>query len=655
MDWSTDIDAERLVRALTTNAQWLRSAQVRDDELELPTQCSAAQVGDLVILSRQQLAEAVNGSEPDEMSGVSIPRLPNTQSAVRRRVGNVVSVAGFIGRTLIDGRGDASSRAAVRMTRDRFAPTPRKRREGRLGPQGGLVYRVEVDHSGRRVLRSWDHGGILDTNPNTETSAWPPQAMGMYYADAYAAAVFAELDEPEWRCAAVSALDHARRTYHRCPPSPIWYHHEFKNAPMMEAWLALDRPGGSAWIARLHGDNYDPLNVMSVRLHWLAVRSQLARQRGDKRRLRTTRERLLRCQQLSGLFRDDRPPAHTGVLDLSYHLFTLAFLSRFLAWQDDPGVEEAFLHGVDLASRVMLPDGSVALTGRGTNNVYQQAAAGLAFAEASSRSGTDSRKSLQAASFAAFELLLPHQDADGSWGTCLNRQRESRMAWNHCSTPYNALTDYFLMNALRSLPRSCPEVRWSGPRNPMGEFGRVTTQKLDLVFAAGYRGSVWSGRHGSGVAGPAGLTVGGGQVLLALDHLDDLDLQSTMLPQIPMAGGDVLDWRTPGSLSADGGAIRYRVESSAGTIEVVLRLRDHRLSVDVSAPVGCAPVFARLPLLKGVGCDTTRAPAAVRVDVPSNPRGIGDLWLWPVTMHSDRGTYSVSFARHGSGVIATLS
>ena len=623
--------AEQLQHAVERNCRWLVSSQIPPEQRPIPAEFGAAAPGDLVVLpapSTGGTATSVTSANPaaDQQTGSS-----GLRGRLRQRVVNIRTVGGFVAHTLIDGRLDRSSKAGARATVQRFVPHRLRGFHGTLGSRGGLVFEVTSGDDGRHILRSWDHGGILDANPNTEMTPWPPQAMGMYYADAYTAAVLAHLKGQLFPNAARNALDHARRTYDRYPRAPIWYHHEFKNAPMMEAWEALGAEGDPTWMGRLHGDSYEPVNVMSVRLHWLAVRLRLLPQRGDERRLRQARSRLLASQQASGLFRDDRG-SHRGVLDLSYHLFTLAFLARYLDQRPDDEVEAAFLRGVDCALAVQLDDGSVALTGRGANNVYQQAAATLAFVAAQDRRQGSQGSVLEAAALAA-KPILEYQHDDGSWPTALNDCGYARMAWNHCATPYNALTSYLLSHAAEKL-RTCT-MRAPGER-PVAkdEFARCTGA-FDVVFAAGYRGSVWSGCHGSGVAGPAGLTAGGRQLLLALDHVGED--QVTMLPLLTV-GGKVLDWREPGELLGETapGAVTYRVRTGEGAITVTLRSQGQTLMVTCTGP-DVGEVLARLPVMAGVKVEGL-PPQGDVVSVSSNPRGPGDMYVWP--MDHANGGYS---------------
>jgi len=633
---------ERLSKVTTRTADFLASRQIPAEIRLLDLECAPdGHRGDLVV-------------EPRTPSEASSPPVPANDGgrALAKRVEGLTSVSRQFSLAAWSGRLDASSRAELRNGARRFLPGRVRREHGALGPRGGLVYRLETQTANGWQATCWDAGGFLDDNPNTEMTPWPPQAMGMYYADAYAAAAFARraTDEGEpWRTRALAALDHARRTYHRYVAAPIWYHHEFKNAPMMEAWRDLGRPGGASWMDRLHSDNYDPNNVMAVRLHWVALRQQLRPQRGDQGRIARARVRLLGCQEPSGLFRDDRPPSHRGVRDLSYHLFTLGFLARYLAVREDEAIADAFDRGVALAQELQLDDGTIALTGRGTNNVYQQAAAVLAFAHASAVG----RPCLDGAS-AALGPIESWQRADGFLPTALNSDAAGRMAWNHCATPYNALSCYLLACASDQLAKldTAPALG----RRPVSldnAFARLVGDATH-VFATGYLGSTWSGRHGSGVAGTAGVVHSQRQLFLALDHLSDTETQVTDLPQV-VTNGVTLDWRRPGRLERlSPETIAYHVDASGEELTVLLTVRGDVVRVELHLPRKVDTLaWGRLPLLEGCSLRWTAGAAAGahETTVPSNPRGPGRLVTWPLHLDGARASYAY---RIGASLVTIL-
>lgn len=621
----------RLSRITSRSADFLASRQIPAESRILERgDVRGNRAGDLVVVP----------GTLDEQTASSDRAAAGRRSLVRR-VEGLTSVSRQLSRAVWSGRFDMSSRAELRTGVWRFLPPGVRREHGALGPQGGLVYRLDGPAAPGWRASCWDEGGFLDENPNTEMTPWPAQAMGMYYADAYGAAVFARRAAAEgepWRSRALAALEHSRRTYHRYVRAPIWYHHEFKNGPMMEAWRDLGHPGGADWMDRLHSDNYDPNNVMAVRLHWVALRSQFRPQRGDSARIAHARARLLAHQEPSGLFLDDRPPSHRGVRDVSYHMFTLGYLARYLDVCDDEPVAEAFNRGVALARALQLSDGIVALTGRGTNNVYHQAAAVLAFTRAAA-----TREEYVECASTSLDPIESWQRDDGFLPTALNNRAADRMAWNHCATPYNALSCYLLAFAAdqlqdrRAIPRS--------PASPVrltDAFARVDDQ-VQIVFAAGYPGSTWSGRHGSGVAGSAGVVHSGRQLFLALDDLSDLDTQVTDLPRV-VSRGEELDWRRPGRVEQRSPkTIAYRVELPAGDVTVLLTVHGNLVQVELSLPDEReALAWARIPLLEewsvqlppGAGSSVRETPVA------SNPRGPGRLLTWPLNLEGAQAAYA---------------
>ena len=550
---------------------------------------------------------------------------------------------------LADGRMDGTSRAAILAVARRFLAPRLKRRStvhGRLGPTGGLVWQVEAASPSEVVLSCVDAGGVLETRGNTESDAWPPQAAGMYYADAFAAAVFARLamDDVRWRSAARAAMRHVIATYRRYPAAPIWYHHEFKNAALAETAAML---GESAppW---LHGDSYEPTNVMAVRLHWLAARAARP-QRGDMRRIARCRAVLLARQAPNGLFRDDRPPLHGDVHDLSYHLFALGFIARYLSSREDAKLQAAFRRGCMLVRDTQLRDGQVALCGRGTNNSYQTAAAIYALTFAETRFPAEG---FGEGAAAAWHYLSKWRQDDGWFPVACNGESGARMGWNHCATPYNALVAYFLL--------CTADLVGTAHRRPMlaradgyadGRFARLRTAGGELAFVAAFNGGyAWSGRHLAGIAGATGLSFADAcTVTLSPESLVEPRLDVTDLPEIRI-GDRLVDWRAPGTISVAGGRLSYHT----GDVTVTYSLGERTLHVEleVVAPTATSiQISGRLPLLARIARSIASTPRGFvivgdgttlevggdavggepRADsVVSNPRGPGVLVTWPV-------------------------
>jgi hypothetical protein len=626
--------------------EFLRDRQIRDDSIVLAKEPVAiprsdgwrarADGGSTVLLGPDGSTKHVSRGELVVVPSAKRPEAhgaPRADGHAPASTGGRSVVLRRIAREFGAGRFDRGVRAELVATARRFGPASVRAPTG-LGPNGGLVWRADVGE-----LVCWDSGGFWDDNPNTEADTWAPQAMGMYYADAYAAAAFAALaaDDPAWVDPARAALDHVGRTYHDYPRAPIWYHHEFKNAPLIEAARALgvgEHELGQTF-STLHGDSYEPTNVMAVRLHWLATRGLATK--ADRRRYVQALTRLQQAQSPSGLVLDDRPPITRGVHDLSYHQFTMAFLARTLAVHDDPVVRDVLRRGLELTADVQLGDGSVAITGRGTANTYQAACSVYALA-----AGADlfDEPAYARAAQRALEWLARWQQPDGSFPVAGNDRADVRMGWNHCATPYNALIAYLLLHASRHLARATGQAeaaaRRASPRL-RGRVARLDAGRASAAIVGGYDGGhVWSGRHRPGVAGLAAVTVDDDVLTLAVDELVD-GLVVTDLPDVDVDGVPV-DWRVPGRLVTEGQTVRYEVDHGGVIAGAVYQLDPGALSIR-SFVRSRRPVridaTPRLPLLATVPTALVDGPGDVvaHVAVPSNPRGPGVLLRWPTAAH----------------------
>lgn len=313
---------------------------------------------------------------------------------------------------------------------------------------GGFLARWEPDESvaGRVILLDW--GGILDDNPNVEGAALPPRVMANYYADAYAAFLFLrqylDTKEPEWLDASLASLLFIANTYENYPRGVTWYHHEFKNPAVLECILVMQANGIAVpapvqdLVKRMHIDSYEPTNVFALRIYWKGLQGKMTGN-ADLARIRACRERLQRDTTGSGLILDENPPAYIGARDLTYHQYSLACLAGYLTHCEDQSIKELFLKGCQFTLQTRLLNGEVSYNGRGANNIYHVAAALYALAFASYRYGLevgDLRPMLN--------LLQQWLGKGGALPTGMNAYPEERMGWNHCRTPYNALTAYYL-------------------------------------------------------------------------------------------------------------------------------------------------------------------------------------------------------------------
>ncbi|MEY2458431.1 MAG: hypothetical protein QOG30_261 [Acidimicrobiaceae bacterium] len=623
--------------------EWLRARQITDDRLALG--------GERVTIPRSDgwsaqvdrgtvMLVAPSGSTREVTPGdlVVVPSAPASAPRRNEATRDETSPARGSGRSVVvrrvldelrGGRLDRGSRSELVATIRRFGPQM-VRAPGGLGADGGLVWRVGHDE-----LICWDRGGFWDDNPNTEADAWAPQAMGMYYADAYAGAAFALLavDDDQWAAPARAALEHVGRTYHDYPRAPIWYHHEFKNAPYLEGArsLGIDESRFGAAAAALHGDTYEPTNVMAVRLHWLAARGLATT--GDRHRYERALVRLQQAQAPSGLVLDDRPHLTRGVHDIAYHQFTMAFLARTLELRDDPAVAELLRRGLEHTIHVQVGDGAIAITGRGAANTYHAACAVYALAAGAARFGDDAYR---VAAGRAFRWLGRWQHPDGSFPVAANDRPDARMGWNHCATPYNALIAYLLLQAARygvsADDGASRHVSASRPRL-RGRVARLDAGLASAAVVGGYDGGhAWSGCHRPGVAGLAALTVGDEMLTLAVDELVD-GIDVTDLPDVTVDGVRI-DWRVAGRLAVEGSAVRYEVDHHGVRAGAVYRLDDQALSITSfvrSRRTVTVDVAPRVALLARTPVDLVDGPHGrpERIDVPSNPRGPGALLRWP--------------------------
>ncbi len=513
---------------------------------------------------------------PDEPAAAPAPRrsLADRIKAAARRVGPLA--------------------AALRRLRDRVRPEPR----ADLAGVGGVTFRVRrIDGAGGSVeLEAYDRGGFFDDNLNAEGLSYPAQVPGNYYADAYAALVFAELwrltGEKTWLEGSRLALEFVRRVYPQyAPASIVWHHSDFKNPAFHEAVEQVLAPAGALptdelaacrqLIARFTEDSYSPTNVFALRFHWHSARNRPEDGPAAARCL----ERLTQDQTADGLLHDNiatYPDAH----DLTYHQYSLACLAQGLEAADSPEAEALFLKGVRFSLRVVTPDGEVAYVGRGANNVYHAASAVLAFEAAAGRAADAAETAaMRRAARRVFERLERQARPDGLLPTAMNALAGRRAAWNHCATPYNALSASFLLKAARlaaagagerPLPLDAP-----GHVDVMDEAGYAVLRSANLyaaVFGGCAESYAWSeGKHRTGVAGLAQFGVPGrGPLLPILDH--PAGAAADPMTDLPVINGTAAYGR--GALAPVPGpvpAVLYRHAYGGATVERLYLLFDEQL------------------------------------------------------------------------------
>jgi hypothetical protein len=203
-----------------------------------------------------------------------------------------------------------------------------------------------------------------------------------------------------------------------------------------------------------------------------------------------------------------------------------------------------FLAGVGFSLACLTPDGEVAYMGRGANNIYHMASAIAAFSHAARRVRSidpASSARLGRAAHLVFEYLGRARRPDGMLPVAVNDRIDLRMAWNHCHTPYDALSSYFLARAAADrVELDNREREGQVPAEVVGRFERPGDGRFTFVTRPGYyathfagaeRSYWWSApNHFTGAPGLAMLGISGRGALLPI-------LDGTMTEH-PCQGGD---------------------------------------------------------------------------------------------------------------------
>ncbi|MHC4954437.1 MAG: hypothetical protein ACYTGZ_11165 [Planctomycetota bacterium] len=429
----------------------------------------------------------------------------------------------------------------------------------------GVTWRLDkFDPVARTVAVScYDRGGIFDFQLNAEGVTYPPQVAGNYYADAYSLYAMAWLGiargQQDWLDAARDAFDFLLRIYPQyAPAGMVWHHSDFKNPAILETVETLLKPSGNLddgraarWEAlakQWKEDAYNPTNVFALRYHGQAALLGSGR-KTDRTRLDESLERLDRDQTAEGLMHDNAE-TYRDAHDLTYHQYSMACLAQGLAWFDTEEARRILIEGVKMSLALTTPDGEVAYVGRGANNIYHSASAILSFESAARLLETeepDIAARMRRAAHLVLQRLLRFEKKDALFPTAMNERHEERVAWNHCSTPYNALSAAML---LKSAALATPErdadamVPMEEPRSctvaPDSGYAAASHGGLYAVFFAGCDKSyAWSdGRHHTGAAGLANIGVAGTGPLwpIADEAARQADAPMTDLPRI---GGEL--------------------------------------------------------------------------------------------------------------------
>ncbi|MFH1275555.1 MAG: hypothetical protein ABIH82_00425 [Candidatus Woesearchaeota archaeon] len=437
------------------------------------------------------------------------------------------------------------------LVKEFFYKYARQKKNKNMQKVAGITFRIAELNCEKLCLESYDQGGIYDFYLNTEGNAYPPQNPADYYADAYAAVCFGELFKKTWDQryleAGLLCLDFISRTYNNYQASSlVWYHRDFKNPAFIEAveniyFNHLSSEKLQAYrnlIQKMESDYYSATNVFALRYHWMSARNHFFK-RNDK--VKKFLQKLEEDQLKDGLIQDNNYGAlYFDSYDLTYHQYALACLARGLEYDQDAKsrkkAEKIFLRGALFSLNLLTPDGEVSYYGRGANNVYHLASGVYAFMKAAQMVKDEKLASqfvLGAEKILSY--LLPYQQTNGMFATALNEEIAERYGWNHCATPYNAQSAYFLIDALKLLD----QVKDNEDGNNNDSKNGLPFEKRGLVYfkPSGYmtvntgnyyvvmfRGSPpsygWSdNKHQVGIGGMCMLGISGKGSLLPIQDL----------------------------------------------------------------------------------------------------------------------------------------
>lgn len=457
---------------------------------------------------------------------------------------------------------------------------------------GGITFLYRGVRQRKVLLQAFDRGGIWEEWPNMEAFLYEPQVAATFYADAYAAYAFAWIylqeGDADYLDAAALALDFVQRIYPRYEPMIMdgLTHSDFRNPAFIEAVEELMAgavppaalEGWRSLYPRLVNDEaYSPTNVYALRYHWWAVRDYYTGRSG--RVPREYIERVMQDRTADGLIHDNNTSelsygGHADAHDLTYHLYTLACLARGYRYLPLPEVLELILDGAAFSLSLTTSGGEPSYLGRGANNLYHLASAIYAFLFAAARDRERAGRYRRAARLInryLFSFRLP----GGNIPTALNDYPEERMGWNHCHTPYNALTCYFLINALPLIDETAPEekLELEGEARhyyPDARYAAFSNEHFHAVIFGGNELSYpWSGCHRTGVAGLAQLGLQGKPGLLPVleQSLREEEWSTSDLPDILLDDGSTEVPAGLGRLEPEGDGFLLALEYGGFRVE----------------------------------------------------------------------------------------
>ena len=221
------------------------------------------------------------------------------------------------------------------------------------------------------------------------------------------------------------------------------------------------------------------------------------------------------------MIHDNNLEDYNDAHDLTYHQYSLACIASGLQCKYNKDAAEIFKKGCEFSYAILTENGEINYNGRGANNIYSLASAiysfetaAVLFKQPKFRFGAN--KMLQS--------LARWQQKEGYFPTAMNPYIAERMAWNHCYTPYNALTCYLLYKSsdLTRQKRSIPTSREKPELKIMDDSGYAffSNKNYSFAFFSGCAKSYpWSeGCHQTGYAGTAILSIKDqGSAMLLLD------------------------------------------------------------------------------------------------------------------------------------------
>ncbi len=439
------------------------------------------------------------------------------------------------------------------------------------------------------------------------------------------------------------------------------YHWEFNNLAFFETYQIL-RPHlghGEARLWRTHIANARWSRASAT--NWVAMRGlaalkrrEIVRRTGDSARWTLARRRVLRAQDESGLFLEQR---NKGV-SLQYHAYTVALILAFAGLASDARLQQAAIRGAERILDFMDDNGGWSYLGRGQNQIFGEAAAIYVCVQMAVRVIGEAQCAWLTAASKLVGRLASAQRADGALPLILNGEPvQSRRGWSdyHHVTVYNAFAAAWLMRAIRtvrSLDGPCtPSTSAAVPsRSVYRAIGIVVEKRRTYALVAGGH----RGEYGTDAAGTIHhLSVAGLGPLVScpgdpgLGRYGDLFGHPRGSEQFcaPMALSSGSGWTTP--LSRLGTAVTL---DSAGTVTLrasyggllvqrLLRFADDEIEIEdrvhttrdftvvryASVPVQLR-WFSPREEANAVACASVRAPGRV-VRIESICDNVGCSWV----------------------------